>query len=477
MGYEQEVQRVATGLGIDLDEGALETYAEGAGGLAEQFDILETTVPEATPVSEARPGADEYNAFRYRCHAGGGEGPLSGLDVAVKDNIAVAGVPMHCGSAAVEFRPEYHATVVSRLLEDGATLVGTTNMDEFAYFTTGETCAFGPTENPRVEGAVPGGSSSGSGAAVAAGEVDAALGSDTGGSVRIPASFCGVVGLKPTHRSVPRFGFADLAPSLDCIGPLSGDVETAARTYDAVAGPDVRDPSTFASRPPTDVASGVGEAVDGLRVGLVTQALEDADSGVASTVETAGEHLGSAGVDVTRVAVPGYRTATVATLSVAGCEFAALCRTDGQILGDGTGYSEPWRAAISEAVGSRELGENVRQQLLTAGALVEGRLDRYVAARNFVTEFTGTVGELTAEYDALLTPTTPMTAPAFGAVETPEEFAHTVANTAPINLTGHPALSVPGGNVDGAPVGVQFVGAPHEERTLVALGSALEASH
>ncbi|ERH11012.1 MAG: aspartyl/glutamyl-tRNA amidotransferase subunit A [halophilic archaeon J07HX64] len=376
---------------------------------------------------------------------------------------------MQCGSAAVSFTPPYHATVVDRLREAGAAVTATTNMDEFAYFTTGETCAFGPTANPQVDNAVPGGSSSGSGAAVAAGLLNPALGSDTGGSIRIPASLCGVVGLKPTHQLVPRFGFAGLAPSLDCVGPLATDVATVARVLDTVSGPHLRDPSLTGRLEPPAATDGLDIDSQGYDIGVLDPAIAAADEVVAATVEDAVDGLTERGVTVESVSLSQFETATPAGLAVAGAEFAALALTDGQLVGTGTGHSEPWRAAVR----SPELGENVREQILTNGALAEDGLDHYIAAQTLGAEFTALVEELLGGYDALVMPTTPMTAPEFGTVTTDEDFARTVATTVPLNLSGHLTLSVPAGTVDSAPVGVQFVGDRCDEATLVALGETL----
>ncbi len=468
------VHRVAERLGFDLTDEDVTAYADAANEMAEQFGALPSKTPSATRATAIEEGTDEFNAVRYRFELPAGSGSLDGLDIGAKDNIAVAGVPMQCGSAAVSFTPPYHATVVDRLREAGAAVTATTNMDEFAYFTTGETCAFGPTANPQVDNAVPGGSSSGSGAAVAAGLLDAALGSDTGGSIRIPASFCGVVGLKPTHRLVPRFGFADLAPSLDCVGPLATDVATVARVLDTVSGPHLRDPSSMGGPEPPAATDGLDTDTEGYDIGVLDPAMAAADEAVAATVEDAVDGLTERGVTAESVSLSQFETATPAGLAVAGAEFAALALADGQLVGTGTGHSEPWRAAVREAVRSPELGESVREQILTNGALAEDGLDHYVAAQTLGAEFTALVDELLGEYDALVTPTTPMTAPEFGTVTTNEDFARTVATAVPFNLSGHPALSVPAGTADGAPVGVQFVGDRRDEATLVALGETLE---
>lgn len=479
--FENHVRDGATRLGIDLDEDDVTTYAKQVDELTSQLNQSAVHPPANRPAADIKTGTDAYNAIRYHCRVSNDEmtprsddgESLSDVDVVVKENIAVAGVPMHCGSEAVDFEPGYHATVVSRLVDAGVNVVGTTNMDEFAYFTTGETCAFGPIDNPVVDGCVPGGSSSGSAAAVAGELVEAALGSDTGGSVRIPSSFCGIVGLKPTHRSVPRFGFADLSPSLDQIGPIGRNVGTVAQMYDVLAGPDVRDRSTHASSPSTDATKGVGKSVNGCCIAVIDEAMNDATTGVSDQVERAVETLKESGVDTTEVSVPGYRTATSAMRMIAGSEFAALCAFEGQIPGSGTGHSESWRSEISRAIQSPNLGENVREQIVTFSALNEYGLEQYVAAQEMAAEFTETIATLLEEYDALLTPTTPMTAPEFGSITSPEDFTRTIANTAPFNLTGHPAMTVPHGTVNGAPVAVQFVGARYDERTLMAFGSKL----
>jgi aspartyl-tRNA(Asn)/glutamyl-tRNA(Gln) amidotransferase subunit A len=346
-------------------------------------------------------------------------------------------------------------------------------MDEFAYFTTGETCAHGPVENPAVEGAVPGGSSSGSGAAVAAGSLDAALGSDTGGSVRIPASYCGVVGLKPTHRSVPRFGFVDLAPSLDHVGVLAESVALAGDVFEAIAGPDRLDPSTWGQ--PTPSVTGP-DAVDGSRVGVVEEAMADADEAVEAAVADATEALGERGVGVDRVSLPTFGATPLSGLATAGAEFTRLLADDGQVYGTGTGYSEGLRAALADLDVDR-LGDNVTDQLIVGGALLElSGGSHYVAAQRVREAFVAEVDDRLREYDALVLPTTPTTAPDFGTVTDDASFVRTVSHTLPFNLTGHPALSVPCGTADGRPVGCQVVTDRHDEATALALGAVVESS-
>jgi len=464
------LQAVAAEYGLTLDEETAEGYVGSVDDTVERTAMLDPALPESDPAEDVRAGDDEYNAVRQRFSLPSGDGPLSDLRLATKENVCVAGVPMTCGSAGFEFTPGYSATVVRRLRAAGADLVGTTNMDEFALFTTGETCAHGEIENPAAPGRVPGGSSGGSGAAVAAGLVDAALGSDTGGSIRIPASFCGVVGLKPTHRAVPRSGFVDLAPSLDHVGPLAWDVETAARVYDAIAGPDPRDPSTLGVPAATDAAAGVGESVDDLRVGVVEDAFDISTDAVGETVR---ETLADLPVAVDSVSLPTFES-LLSLSAITGAEFAALVRADGQVYGTGTGYSEPYRAALA-ATDPNDLGENVRDQLaVSAGTLDATDGGAYVTGQAWRAGFTEQAIDCLDEYDALVTPTTPKTALEFGAVRTRDDLIETLANTGPWDLTGHPALSVPCGEVEERPVGLQVVTDYHDERTAVALGSAVE---
>jgi aspartyl-tRNA(Asn)/glutamyl-tRNA(Gln) amidotransferase subunit A len=458
---QRHVRRAAARLGIEIEDRTAASVAGRTTRAEARAGALDAPADEpATGVTER---GDGHGAVRYRFELSGAEGSLGA--VAVKDNTAVAGVPMHCGSAALEFVPERHAAVVRRLRAAGADVVATTEMDEFAAFTTGETCAFGRVENPRAAGRIPGGSSAGSAAAVAAGTVDAALGTDTAGSVRIPASYCGVVGLKPTRGAVPTAGVAALAPSLDTVGALGPDVGTVAGLRAAVASPASRGPGGV-ERPPPETDS--RRAIEGCQLGVLTSA--PASSAVADRVGAAVERLRAAGAEVGQLRLPGYRGAIRATLAVVSAEFAGVAAAPRLAAGPGQG----WPAALSAALASPDLGAGVREQLLAGAALAEADSGRHAVARAVGREFDRAVTSALGEYDALVTPTTPTTAPEFGAVRSHAAFLRTVANTAPFNLTGHPALSVPTAT-DGVPVGVQFVGRRGEEATLLALGRALEA--
>ena len=229
--------------------------------------------------ARARAGAVDAQVAR-----GEDPGPLAGVPVALKDNLCTRGVPTSCSSRILEgWRPPYDATVVTRLARAGAVLVGKTNMDEFAMGSSTEASAFGPTYNPHDTGRVPGGSSGGSAAAVAAGFVPLALGSDTGGSIRQPAALCGVVGMKPTYGAVSRYGLVAFASSLDQIGPLATSVADAALLFEVIGGHDPCD-STSLDQPIPSVLSGIEDGVDGLGVGVLTELLDTADPDIAARV-------------------------------------------------------------------------------------------------------------------------------------------------------------------------------------------------
>ena len=423
-----------------------------------------------------------HNAFITETRIEGeSDGPLAGRTVAVKDNISTDGVETTCGSAALEgYVPPYDATVVERLKDAGATIVGKTNMDEFGMGTTTETSAFGPVENPAAEGRVPGGSSGGSAAAVASGAADLALGSDTGGSVRCPAAFCGVVGIKPTYGLVSRYGLVAYANSLEQIGPLAPTVEAAAELLEVLAGPDPNDATT--REPPagvdTDYAAAADGDVSGLTVGVPTELLEGADEGVRAVFEDAIDDLESKGATTETVSLPSVETAVQAYYVIAMSEASSnLARFDGVRYGrSGEGDGEGnWNESFAAA---RELGfgeEVKRRVLLGTYALSAGYHDKYYKkaqdARAWVKQ---DFDEAFESVDVLASPTMPV--PPFErgeSLDDPLQMYLADANTVPINLANLPAISVPAGETDEGPVGLQLVGPAFDEATIVRAGSAL----
>ncbi|MFW6265559.1 MAG: amidase family protein, partial [Halanaeroarchaeum sp.] len=306
-------------------------------------------------------------------------GPLAGKTVAVKDNISTAGVRTTCGSEMLaDYVPPYDATVVERLKEAGATIVGKANMDEFGMGTTTETSAFGPTTNPVDEERVPGGSSGGSAAAVAAGEADLALGTDTGGSIRCPAAFTGTVGIKPTYGLVSRYGLVAYANSLEQIGPIAPTVEEAAALLDVIAGPDDRDATTRAEGADTDFASAADGAVDGMRVGIPAELTGGLDDAVEQRFEAALDDLGDRGVETTEVSLPSVEYAVAAYYVIAMSEASSnLARFDGVRYGHSGGFDGNWNEAFSSAR-SEAFGDEVKRRILLGTyALSAGYHEKY----------------------------------------------------------------------------------------------------
>ncbi|MFC7128638.1 Asp-tRNA(Asn)/Glu-tRNA(Gln) amidotransferase subunit GatA [Haloferax chudinovii] len=419
------------------------------------------------------------NAFITKATLDGSDdGPLAGKTVAVKDNISTEGVRTTCGSAMLEdYVPPYDATVVELLKDAGATIVGKANMDEFGMGTTTETSAFGPTKNPVDESRVPGGSSGGSAAAVAAGEADLALGTDTGGSIRCPAAFCGVVGIKPTYGLVSRYGLVAYANSLEQIGPIAPTVEDAAALLDVIAGPDDRDGTTRDAGADSNYAAAADGDVEGLTIGVPTEFVEGADDGVEAAFWAALDELEAQGAEYREVSMPSVEKAVAAYYVIAMSEASSnLARFDGVRYGTSGGDDGNWNEAFARA---REEGfgsEVKRRILLGTYALSAGYHDKYYAkaqdARAWVKQ---DFDEAFEDVDVVASPTMPVPPFELGeSLDDPLQMYLADANTVPVNLANLPAISVPAGETDGLPVGLQLIGPKFGEETIVRAASAVE---
>lgn len=419
------------------------------------------------------PDEDPHNAWltRFDLVHPEREGVLSDLTVAIKDNTCVRGVEMTCGSRALEgFAPVEHAEVVERVLDQGGRIVGKTNMDEFAFGPTSETSAFGPTRNPVDPDHVAGGSSSGSASAVAAGDVDLALGTDTGGSVRIPASYCGIVGMKPTYGHVPLHGVAELAYSMDHVGTLARNVEIAARGLKAIA-----DPHPNGTLPEYD--SDLGTSVNELTIGVVDRFFEEyVDSEVEQTVRAAVNDLKSLGAMIEPVSIPALEHSRPGWWGIAPLEFASMFLTNGIGLWRVGPQERGFPSALARlhSASSSALGLNIKEMLaLGARLLVDEGGSHYIRARNYREKLTAQFNDALSDVDVLAAPSTPTTAQKIGGFErgvTPPVNW----NTHPTNLTGHPSISLPCGELDDLPVGLQLIGRWWDDSTVLDLAYVYE---
>ncbi|MFQ5718308.1 MAG: Asp-tRNA(Asn)/Glu-tRNA(Gln) amidotransferase subunit GatA [Acidobacteriota bacterium] len=405
--------------------------------------------------------------------------PLAGIPIAVKDNICTAGQPTTCASRLLEgYRPPYDATAVSRLRQAGAILIGKTNLDEFAMGSSCENSAFHATRNPIDARRVPGGSSGGSAAAVAVGEVPAALGSDTGGSIRQPAAFCGVVGLKPTYGRVSRYGLVAFASSLDQIGSLARDVDDAAILLEAIAGPDPND-ATAATRPMPSLG-GAGTALAGRVFGLPREYMgADLDEGVAGALSRAVAAIEGAGGTVREISLPTTAAAISAYYLIATAEASSnLARFDGVRFGQRRGDPDEGLLAMYEQTRSAGFGTEVKRRIILGTyALSAGYHDAtYLRAQKVRTVIRKDFHDAFEAVEAIVTPTTPTVAFRLGdKVADPVSMYMSDIFTVPGSLAGLPAVSLPCGTSEGLPVGLQIIADRFDEPRLLDLARSVEA--
>ncbi len=406
-------------------------------------------------------------------------GLLAGVPVAVKDNLCTRGTPTTCASRILEgWRPPYDATVVTRLRAAGALIVGKTNMDEFAMGSSTENSYAGPTRNPHDHDRVPGGSSGGSAAAVAAGMAPLALGSDTGGSIRQPAAFCGVVGMKPTYGVVSRYGLVAFASSLDQVGPFALTVADAALLLEAVAGHDPCD-STSLDRPAPSLRGSLDAGVEGVRVGVCPELVQVAAPDVAARVHQAAEALAAAGAVVEEVPVPELGYGLSAYYLIAPAEASSnLARYDG--VRYGLRVDGPDVSTMNTATRTAGFGPEVKRRIMLGTyALSAGYYDAYYGqAQRVRTLVTRAFARAYARVDVLLGATAPTTAFPLGErVDDPMAMYRSDVCTIPSNLAGHPAISVPfGTGDDGLPVGVQVLAPALGEELLCRVAAAVEVA-
>jgi amidase len=493
---DDDLARIAAVYGLHLAGPDVASFRALASTLLASYDVVErrhaASLPEVPARSWQRP-ADADNALgawyvtteiQIR-----GEGPLAGRRVAVKDNIEVAGIPMMNGSPALEgFVPRRDATVVTRLLDAGAVIAGKAVCENLCFSGGSHTSASGPVRNPWDRSRSAGGSSSGSAALVAAGLADLALGGDQGGSIRIPASFCGVVGHKPTHGLVPYTGAFPIENTLDHLGPITRTVTDAALLLGVLAGPDGLDPRQRACPPADDYLTGLDAGVAGLRVGVLAEGFgvpglsqPVVDEAVSAAIMT----LADAGAQVTDVSMDWHADAMAVWTVIA---------TDGVVtqMIDGNGFGMNWpgrndpELMAHYARGRREHADDLPETVKAAIFAGRHAIDRYdgryyAMARNLALELTAAYDQALARVDVLVLPTlpivaTPIPAPGVSREESIARSTEMIVNTAPFDVSGHPATTVPAGLADGLPAGLMIVGRHFDDATCLRVARAYEAA-
>lgn len=477
------LQYLAEDLGIDLTQDEAESYHEYLSQLTPAFRMIEK-LPDMAPVVKYprtpgyRPeGADNpHNAWYYKTSIKGApRGKLRGKSIAVKDNVFVAGVPLTNGASVLEgFVPETDATIVTRMLDAGAEIAGKAVCEYLCFATNSATANTGPVDNPRAPGHTTGGSSNGSAALVAAHVVDMAIGADQAGSIRMPASFCGIVGHKPTYGLVPYTGALGIEYSFDHLGPMADTVEECALLLEVIAGDDGIDGRQKGVRT-QPYTKALGKGVKGMRIGVVQEGFgrPESEEGVDKAVREAVKRLQKQGATVDLVSIPWHNIGSALWLPI-GIEgsYQNLVHANGISYGTLGEYSLSYMRAISGWQNhANELAPTIKGTLLTGEILKRhgGRL--YAKARNLVRRLRAEYDTWLEQYDVLIMPTTPMTATELVYEDaSPKDILHAswgpLNNTCPFDLTGHPAISVCGGISDGKPVGLMIIGRHFEDATV-----------
>jgi len=488
-----EIEQIAGEMGISLSEEDLAAFPdliapflEGVG----ELDALPDEFPEVryprTPGQRPRPEDNPLGAWYVRSRVdGSGEGPLSGKTVALKDNIMLAGVPMMNGTKILEgYVPPVDATIVTRMLDAGATILGKAVCESFCASGGSHTSDTGPVRNPHDPTRMAGGSSSGSAALVAAGEVDLAIGCDQGGSIRVPASYCGIVGMKPTHGLVPYTGILGMDATIDHAGPMSAKVADNALLLEVIAGADGLDGRQRAPRT-APYAEAVGQGCEGLRIGVLEEGFghEGSDPEVDRLVREAAQHWGRLGVKVSEVSVPLHRAAPALLTAVFQSAMLTIFHSDGC----GPGREDLFVPSLYERQrGWRQRTSELPKPLLAFSLCAEVLTRRYgwryyAKAMNLVRRLRADYDAALEEVDALLMPTAgcvapPLPGPDASTAEIVGAAFAPIANTPAFDYTHHPALSLPCGRSEGLPVGAMLVGRAYEEALLYRLAGAFEAS-
>ncbi len=488
----EQLREVAREMGLSLTDDDVASFLGLMQANVAAYDLIDRMPDVLPPVTYPRtpgrrppPEENPHNAWYVKARVeGSGEGPLAGRTLVVKDNVMLAGVPMMNGTSTLEgYTPEMDATIVTRILDAGGTILGKAHCEALCLSGGSHTNATGPVHNPHRRGYSAGGSSSGSAALVALGEAEMAIGGDQGGSIRMPASFCGIYGLKPTFGLVPYTGIMPIEITVDHTGPMTATVRDNALLLEVIAGADGYDPRQVAPRvhPYTELLEG---GVQGLRVAVVQEGFGQASSepDVDEKVREAARLLAKLGAQVSEVSIPGHATSAAVWMPIG---VQGLTQT--MMWGDGYGISRPdlyvtslmdfhrgWRQRADE------LSETTKLFTLFGTWAQKRYGGRYYAkAINMARQLRAAYDAVLAEHDLLLMPTTPMKATPLPGPDAPREeivqrAVEPIANTAAFDVTHHPAMAIPCGMSDGLPVSAMLVGRHFDEPTIYRAAHAFE---
>ena len=487
-----QVRALADDLGFTLSDADAQSFLGLMAGTFAAYDAV-AAMPDHVPAVRYprtpgyRPeGAENrYNAWYVKTTVKGTQtGKLAGKTIVLKDNVCLAGVPMMNGASTLEgYVPDVDATIVTRMLDAGGTIVGKAHCEYFCFSGGSHTCAAGPVHNPRKPGYSAGGSSSGSAALVAAGEVDMAIGGDQGGSIRIPASYCGIYGMKPTHGLVPYTGIMPIELTLDHAGPMTATVADNALLLEVLAGADGLDPRQYAPRT-APYTEALGRGVDGLRIGLVKEGFghHNSEKDVDASVRSAAAVFGKLGAKVGEVSVPMHAMGP-AIWSPIALEGAT------ELMMKGNGFGTNWRGLyVTSLIDAHsawrhradELSDTLKLSMLLGHYFVKHHRGHFYAkAQNLSRKLRDAYDAALADCDVLVMPTLPLKATPLPPADAPREVSiqrafEMISNTAPFDATGHPAMSVPCGQSDGLPIGLMLIGKHWEESTIYRAAHAFE---
>jgi amidase len=490
----EQLRDIASSLGMAIAGEKLEQFRTLMEGSIASYDVVDA-LPDEKPVVRYprtpgyRPTAEEnpLNAWYIKTTVkGAAGGKLAGKRVAVKDNVCLAGVPMMNGAATLEgYVPDIDATIVTRMLDAGATILGKAHCECFCLSGGSHTGAAGPVHNPHKHGYSAGGSSSGSGALVAAGDVDMAIGGDQGGSIRIPSAFCGIYGMKPTWGLVPYTGVMPIESTIDHTGPMTASVADNALLLEVLAGEDGLDPRQYAPKVAA-YTEALGKGCAGLKIGVVKEGFgwPNSEPDVDAKVKAAAAVLAKLGANVEEISLPmhGIGKDIWAPVALEGLQVQMM-------NGNGMGFN--WKGLYTIGLldahaawreRANDLSDSLKISMFLGEYFVRHYRGRYYAkAQNIVRRLRASYDAALVSHDLLLMPTLPMKATPIPPADAPlalylQRAFEMIANTAPFDVTGHPAMTIPCGMADGLPVGAMLIGKHWDETTIYRAAAAFEGA-